>query len=111
VITQANLIKIKEAAARLDEKYPLLKERGSLEEYIQPRYSGVIEPALDGHYDQKGSMLGCELLDPPVGELVAEVPTGCGIAQLDLDEVAKVTGKNVGSNETHSYIEMSLNPM
>jgi hypothetical protein len=67
-LAEAKLIKVKEAAKRLDLRYPLLAQRGSLFESIQPRYSGVVERVPEGQCDQVGSLLGPFLLEPSASE-------------------------------------------
>lgn len=107
MITESELGRMFQAARRLEAKFPFLKEFQILSDAICPCYSGILDPvatapyderAATGPYDNKGSMLGC-VMHELWKDTKKEVPTDfcVGLAQLDLDTVANMTGKDVGS--------------
>jgi len=96
-----------QAARRLEERFPLLNEFQMLSDAIGPCYSGILDPvapvpydkrAATARYDSKGSMLGGVMYEN-YEDTEKEVPTDFCIplAQLDLDDIARTTGRNFGS--------------
>jgi len=88
---------------RLEDKFPYLKELGSIAPAIQPNYGAIIQEVEPHLVDRKGSLLG----GPPF--LSKRFPMRgdkAPMLQLDLAEASRVTNEDLGDGLLQLWINV-----
>ena len=97
--------KLLDAVARLETKYPTLKELSSSFIAVRPRYKASLKSVSPEQLDRRGSLIGGAPFlskEYPVPKKTAAAPAGnkkvpmAPLLQLDLEEVSKIADEDLG---------------